>query len=353
MGAHHAIIPTGSVPDLALLSEEEQRIYRLITSAYMAQFYPEERIRVTRVLFSIAGHSFEATGKVNVDLGWRAIMGGDEGTDFLDDIAPDNLESITHYDRGKLLNAEVINQQTPPPDRYSMKTLLLDLTRIANYVTDPEIKRLLLEKDADQQGESVGIGTPGTRHGHIETLFSRDYIEERDGQVTSTSIGREFHDALPAFAVKPDLTALWHEKQMRIESGEMDYQVLIDEVDAIIADEIERVKVQGLDLHVSSVSCPVCNKGHLRLRQNQQKVPFWGCSNYPTCKATFSDVKGKPALEETKVVVSSEHFCPKCESGLVRRPAKKEGVFWWGCSQYPSCDYRTFDRDGLPVISGN
>ncbi|PWQ93856.1 DNA topoisomerase [Leucothrix arctica] len=348
VGAHHAIIPTASVPDLAELSEQEQRIYRLITMSYLAQFYPEERVRVTCMLFKIAGHTFEAKGKVNVDAGWRAVMDGDESTHALDGIAKDSFELITHYDHAKLLNTTVINKQTVPPDRYTMKTLLLDLTRIANYVTDPAIKRLLLEKDADQQGESVGIGTPGTRHGHIETLFSRDYIEQCDGHVTSTSIGREFHDALPPFAVKPDLTALWHEKQRRIESGLMDYQDLIGEVNVIIADEIERVKVQGMDLHVSSVACPVCNKGHLRLRQNQQKVPFWGCSEFPTCKATFSDVKGKPALEDTKAIVSTEHCCPKCDSGLIRRPAKKEGVFWWGCSKYPSCDYRAFDREGVP-----
>jgi DNA topoisomerase-3 len=348
VGAHHAIIPTGSVPDLAKLSEQEQRIYRLITLAYLAQFYPEEKVRVSKVLFSIAGHSFEASGKVNVDRGWRAIMDGDKGTDSLESIAPDNLESITHFDRGKLLSAKVISKQTLPPKHYTMKTLLLDLTRVTDYVTDPAIKRLLLEQAANTPGESGGIGTPGTRHGHIETLFSRAYIEERDGQVVSTSIGREFHDALPAFAVKPDLTALWHEKQRLIESGEMDYQALIDEVDAIIADEIARVKVQGLNLHVSTVTCPVCNQGHLKLRQNQQKVPFWGCSRYPTCKATFSDVKGKPLLEEPKAVISPEHHCPNCDAGLIRRPAKKEGVFWWGCSQYPTCDYRAFDRDGLP-----
>ena len=116
----------------------------------------------------------------------------------------------------------------------------------------------------------------------------------------------------------------------------------------IIADEIARVKVQGLNLHVSTVTCPVCNQGHLKLRQNQQKVPFWGCSRYPTCKATFSDVKGKPLLEEPKAVVSPEHHCPNCDAGLIRRPAKKEGVFWGGCSQYPTCDYRAFDRDGSP-----
>lgn len=296
VGTHHAIIPTVSVPDLSKLSEQEQHIYRLISLAYLAQFYPEERVRVTTVNLGIAGHTFVLRGKVNVDRGWRAIVDGDQTTDALHAIAPDNLESITRFDHGKLLDTALLNQQTQPPERYTMKTLLLDLTQVAKYVTDPAIRRLLLDKTVNKHGEAGGIGTPGTRHGHIETLFSRAYIEARDGHVVSTAIGREFHDALPAFAVKPDLTALWHEKQRRIESGDMDYQALIDEVNAIIADEIERVKLQGLDLHVNSVACPVCGKGHLKLRQNQQKTPFWGCSRFPACRATYSDVKGKPAL---------------------------------------------------------
>ncbi|PWQ97860.1 DNA topoisomerase [Leucothrix pacifica] len=298
VAAHHAIIPTVSVPDVGQLSGAELRIYKLISSAYMAQFYPEQRLRVTEINVRIGDHAFKTLGKVAVDQGWRAITDWDEASDRFEDIPENNLELITHFDRGKLLSIKTNTQQTLPPPRYTMKTLLLDLTRVANYVTDPEIKRLLLEKDATQHGESVGIGTPGTRHGHIETLFSREYIEERDGVVISTSIGREFHDALPAFAVKPDLTALWHQKQRLIESGLLDYQELIDEVDGIIADEIERVKAQGLDLHVNTLSCPVCAKGHLVLRQNKQKTPFWGCSEFPKCRATYSDVKGKPLLDD-------------------------------------------------------
>lgn len=353
VGAHHGIIPTHSVPDFNTLSEPEQRIYRLITRSYLAQFYPDARVRVTTVRFDIAGHVFIATGCVEVDKGWQMITEADEKS--VDDFAPVavNLEAVTRFDHGKQLTTKVVEKQSQAPLRYTMKSLLLDLTRVAKYVTDPEIKRLLLEKDIHKQGETGGIGTPGTRHGHIETLFTRGYIEARNGQVVSTVIGREFHDALPAFAVKPDLTALWHEKQRRIESGDMDYQALIDEVNAIISDEIERVKAQGLDIHVNTVSCPVCQKGHLKLRQNQQKTPFWGCSTYPVCKATFSDVKGQPKLDEEKPVVSTQYHCPKCEAGLIRRPAKKEGVFWWGCSQYPSCDYRAFDREGKPESSND
>lgn len=350
--AHHGIIPTANTPDFPNLSEQEQNIYELISMAYLAQFYPAERVRVSTILFAVGEHTFKAEGKVNVDSGWRSIMEGDEGTHALDGIGSDNLEAISRFDRGKVLSVKVNERLTQAPEPYTMKTLLLDLTRVANYVTDPSIKRLLLEKDENKQGESGGIGTAATRHGHIETLFSRNFIEEREGQLRSTEIGQEFHDALPDFAVKPDLTALWHEKQLRIESGEMDYQAFIAEVNTIISDEIERVKKQGLELHVKTMTCPTCKKGHLTLRQNASKTPFWGCSSFPMCKATFSDLKGKPQFVEAPDV-SEEHHCPLCESGLIRRAAKKEGVFWWGCSQYPTCTFRAFDRDGKPEIAND
>ena len=350
--AHHGIIPTASVPDWSVLTPQEQNIYKLISTTYLAQFYPVKRVRTSTIIFDIGESSFKAQGKVDVDLGWRAIMEGDEVTHASDEIALTNLESISRFDRGKVTSVKINKQLTQAPTPYSMKTLLLDLTRVANYVTDPSIKRLLLEKGENKQGESGGIGTAATRHGHIETLFSRGFVEEQQGYLRSTPIGREFHNALPDFAVKPDLTALWHEKQLLIESGEMDYQALIAEVDAIIADEIKRVKKQGLELHVKTVTCPSCNKGHLTLRQNASKTPFWGCSSFPACKATFSDIKGQPQFIET-LKVSNEHHCPQCESGLVRRAAKKEGVFWWGCSKYPSCTFRTFDRAGTPQLNTN
>ena len=41
--------------------------------------------------------------------------------------------------------------------------------------------------------------------------------------------------------------------------------------------------------------CPRCREGHLHLHQGKNG-PFWGCSNYPRCTATFDDDKGAPLL---------------------------------------------------------
>ena len=42
--------------------------------------------------------------------------------------------------------------------------------------------------------------------------------------------------------------------------------------------------------------CPRCREGHLHLHKGKNG-PFWGCSNYPRCTATFDDNKGTPFLD--------------------------------------------------------
>jgi len=215
---------------------------------------------------------------------------------------------------------------TKPPPRYTMQALLKDLARASKYVEDPEIRKLLLDKDKDKEDEAGGIGTPATRAAHIETLFRRGYIGEhgtgKQKQLVSSKLGRDFHDALPPFAVRPDLTALWHAEQKRIEANELDCEVFIRSVDASVQDELQRVLREGLAMNIDAVQCPRCQKGVLTKRAGS-KGRFWGCSCYPDCRATYPDGKdGKPDLAGG-VTVSTEHVCPKCQKGLIRREAKK------------------------------
>jgi len=304
--AHHAIIPTLNVPPPQNLDEDEKRIYKLITRAYAAQFYQDEIIRVTTLVLDVGGHKFEAIGTFNKSKGWLQLFGDDyvaedamlNSDDGFNQPMPScDLESITRFDYGKVSKAEVLTQMTSAPPRYTMRTLLQDLTGVAQYVTDPAVKKLLLEKDSAKQDEAGGIGTPATRDKHIETLFARGFVTEENSQVISTPIGRDFHDALPDFAVKPDMTALWHEKQKQIESGIIDYKAFISDVDNIIANEVGRAKRAGLKIKVQPIECPICTAGYLVLRTSKANKQFWGCSTFPKCRTTFSDVKGRPEIK--------------------------------------------------------
>ncbi|SIS85251.1 DNA topoisomerase [Insolitispirillum peregrinum] len=304
--AHHAIIPTERVPDLAALSKDEARIYQMIVRQYVAQFYPPEQWRSTEVVFSANGHTLKATGRVDVAAGWRLLYGKEEVDAAEDDQegSSNNLEALKRGNQGVVKDAASQQGTTKPPPRYTMKTLLQDLTKVSKYVTDPKIRALLLAKDADKQDEAGGIGTPATRDSHIETLFKRGFVEEKGAALVSTKLGRSFHDALPDLAVKPDLTALWDEQQRQIEAGVMDFRTVIKGVDATIAAEVARIKEHGLSITSTAPLCPVCGKGHLRKRSSS-KGDFWACSAYPACKATYPDTKGKPDLSPRKA--TSKH----------------------------------------------
>jgi len=348
VGAHHGIIPTREVPELTSLPEAEQRIYTLIARAYVAQFHPPEKFRSTAVTFQAGEHKLTVTGRVDVDPGWRVLYRGDEQSDTDDKHV--NLESISVDDQGLIKTADSAKSFTKPQPRYTMQTLLRDLARVAKYVSDEKIRKLLLEKDADKPDEMGGIGTPATRSSHIETLFIRRYIVEHAKQIISTELGRAFYDALPPLAKTPDRTALWHEQQSRIENGMLEYEALIQDVDAVIAEEIARLQSEGMKMDVKKAGkeCPACKHGVLKKRKGKNGA-FWGCSRYPDCKKTYPDKKGKPDLDgQPKVQVSDQYHCPQCALGLIRRPARKKGVFWWGCSGYPKCEFRTFDNDGIP-----
>lgn len=345
--AHHAIIPTASVPKKDSLSQEEQQIYDLIVTLYIAQFYPPRVLNKAEVFFEIAGYTFRAHSCDEISSGWRNIIHDlDEQTEEPTENAA--LAQLMKGEEGRVNEALTETKETKPPKRYTMSTILKDLASVAKYVVDPKIKELLLDKDADKADEKGGIGTPATRDSHIETLFTRGYISEKGKQIISTELGRQLIDALPDFATTPDMTALWHEKQKQIEAGKLEMQALLDEIDKAIADEINRVCETGLSIQTDAPKCPNCRDGYLQKRKGQYGV-FWSCNGYPKCKTSFPDNKGKPNLKHEKSEASKDYFCPKCQKGLIKRKAKS-GSYWWGCSGFPKCDFRAFDKNGKPDI---
>ena len=46
----------------------------------------------------------------------------------------------------------ISEKETEPPSRYTQASLAEDMTRIAKYVDDPVIKKMLLAKDRDKKG---------------------------------------------------------------------------------------------------------------------------------------------------------------------------------------------------------
>lgn len=239
--AHTAIIPTVNVPDVNALSSDERNVYLAIAQHYLVQFMPEKTYQEVSVAIQCGDESFYARARKTTDSGFEAFLGeentGDEESEAEnDDSAFDLLCKIRTGETVTTKEVVVNEKKTTPPPLFTEATLLAALVRVADFVTDPVIKKLLKDKDRDKKDEHGGIGTSATRASMLETLKKRSYITLEKGKLIPTDTGYALIDALPAIAVNPDMTALWAEKQTLIENGEMTVEQFIDELyDDLIA----------------------------------------------------------------------------------------------------------------------
>lgn len=297
VSAHHAIIPTEATAQLASLTADEQKIYLLIARAYIAQFFPKHQYEQTDVTLNVNGHRFVCCSKTTLRTGWRSLYKNDQKNEAIPDDHGDVAFSLRDLKTGQdalCTSASADEMETRPRPLYSMATLLADLTRVAKYVRDERLRALLIAKDKAKEGEHGGIGTPATRDSIIATLFERGYLAEQGKNIISTRTGREFYDALPDQAKFPDMTALWHEQQKAIETGQRDTVSFINELMVYISGEISKVKADGIGtLKVSFHACPHCGKALRRIKG--PRGFFWGCTAYAQgCKYSCNDEKGKP-----------------------------------------------------------
>ena len=181
----------------------------------------------------------------------------------------------------KILASEIKEEETKPPSRYTKTTLNEDMTRIAKYVDDPVIKKMLLDKDKDKKGENGSIGTSATRSGIIDKLVERGFLKEEGKKLISTPLGRELCRILPTELTKPDMTAQWWSIQEEITAGQKTYRDLthnvLDAINAILSREYPRVDnniIAAVNTKEPLGKCPRCGGDVI-----EGKLGF-GCVNY-------------------------------------------------------------------------
>ncbi|EON9245443.1 DNA topoisomerase 3 [Escherichia coli] len=269
--AHTAIIPTASVPDVNALSTDERNVYLAIAQHYLVQFMPEKAYQEVSVAIQCGDESFYARARKTTDSGFEAFLGAettDEGeSEDNDDSA---FELLCKIRTGETLTTKevVVNEKkTTPPPLFTEASLLAALVRVADFVTDPTIKKLL--KDKDKKDEHGGIGTPATRAAILETLKKRSYITLEKGKLIPTDTGYALIDALPDIAVNPDMTALWAEKQAAIENGDLTVEEFINELYSELSGMITDVDLGEMKIEAAAPAgqsqrlnapCPSCGK---------------------------------------------------------------------------------------------
>lgn len=258
---HFAIIPTGRV---VKLSEEEGKLYDLVTKRFLAVFYPHAVFEVTKRLSTIetSGHkdTFRTDGKVLVELGWLAVYGRSLGVAS----GKDELVPVEQDEAAKVAEILREDKQTNPPARYNEATLLSAMEGAGKLLDNDELREAMSER---------GLGTPATRANIIEGLIRQKYVAREARELYASGKGLRLIELLEEMQVKPlispSMTGDWEAKLRQMEQGQLSRDVFMKEITNFTEDVVARAK-KHMDIMVNRVfpdldcTCPNCGAEGLK-----------------------------------------------------------------------------------------
>lgn len=329
--AHEAIRPTNvnlspeSVKDS--LTTEQYKLYKLIWERFIASLMAGCLQNTVNAEITAGDYLFKASGySVKFD-GFIVLYEEGKDDEQKDGVA---LPELKVDDILKLKSLTPNQHFTQPPARYTEPTLIKAL-------------------------DDNGIGRPSTYAPIISNILQRTYIEREKKSLKPTQLGTVVADLMVEhfkriFDVK--FTAGLEVKLDQIGAGERswldtmnefygDFDVLYKKAE--VSMDGKRVKVPDEE---SDVVCEKCGKKMVVKTGRFGK--FLACPGYPQCKNT------KPVPED-----EIKQPCPKCGAKLIKKISKK-GKKFYGCSNYPNCDFaapgvptgETCSECGSYIISG-
>jgi DNA topoisomerase-3 len=269
---HHAIIPTRSEHNLDKMSDDDRRIYDMVTRRFLAAFHPEAVFENTRLETTVAEHIFRTSGKVLLVPGWRGVygqLGPEEGKPAEDD-DEGREQQLPKLEQGEAADVREVAEEakeTKPPRRFSDASLLAAMETAGKLVEEDELREAM--KDS-------GIGTPATRAAIIERLISVGYVE-RDGRaLVCSDKGLNVIRLLDGHALtSPALTGEWEKRLAHIEDGEEKRERFMRDIA-----EFARGTVSELDEKLKSVKIERATLGPCRIcgaeiRENRKGFSCW------------------------------------------------------------------------------
>ncbi|MDD6702798.1 MAG: type I DNA topoisomerase [Clostridiaceae bacterium] len=317
---HEAIRPTNPAltPDMvrASLTSDQYKLYTLIWKRFVASLMATciqntVKAEIDAVTEGVYGYCrFTAAGySVKFD-GYTVLY--EESTDEEED-AEGKLPEINTGDKLKLKELKGNQHFTQPPARYTEASLIKAL-------------------------EENGIGRPSTYATIITTIVKREYVKRQQKQLYPTELGEAITKLLKekfSKIVNTKFTAGMETKLDEVGEGKEDYIAMLhefyDEFDKNLQKvkaEMKDVKIQ-LDEDVTDIPCEKC--GRMMVVKVGRYGKFLACPGYPECK------NAKPLVTKTNAK------CPKCGGEVIEKKSKK-GYTFYGCSNWPDCDFMTWDK---------
>ena len=312
--AHEAIRP--SMPELTpdeveqSISGDTAKLYRLIWSRFMASQMADCIQDTVSASITAGDYLFRASGfRVSFD-GFTALY--EESTDD----AKKKETALPPLEEGQTLKLKKLTADqkfTQPPPLYTEATLIHAL-------------------------EENGIGRPSTYAPIITTIVDRGYVEKDQKKLKTTPLGQAVNTVM--MEQFPDIVNVKFSADMEkrldvVEAGQADWVKTIDDFYQGFEKSLEQAEknMEGKRIKVEDIPTDeICEKcGRPMVIKSGRYGKFVACSGFPECRNAHPLVKDTGGL------------CP-LDGGhmLVRKSAK--GRVYYGCSNYPKCNYMTWDE---------
>ena len=313
--AHEAIRPISleKTPESIkqYMSPNNYKLYKLIYERFVASQMTQATFDSMQVQIVCGEYAFKATGKTPNFLGFTKAY-----KMYEEDSVDGKEEKLPKLQENEILPLQnITNEQkfTKPPARYTEASLIKTM-------------------------EEKGIGRPATYAPTLMTLINRKYTEKDGKYLVPTELGTtvtEFLEKYFADIMNVSFTAEMESDLDKIEDGETKWQEVIKKFYSGFEQELKNAyigeKSKPKQVIESDVICEKCG-AKMVIRQGKYDK-FLACPNYPKCKNIKSITPPKEPVCK----------CPVCGGDVIERHTKTGKIFY-GCSNYPQCNFASWDK---------
>ena len=250
--AHEAIRPT-ELNDKSLisnLSNDEKKLYDLIKNRYLTSFLAPHEKKILQGILSDGKNNFEFRLESSIQNGYK---------DFAN--LPVQTDQFPNWKIGTEVHCKEVKlncRESSPPSRYKESSII-------------------------DKMEKTGIGRPSTFASTLETLYKRNYILQKKGELFPTPLGETINQEISgrfSELISDEFSSTMEKELDLISEGKKEGIGFLREIYNKIQFSL-KVKVGK---KTEEKQCPLCKEGHLKQKISREKKVYWLCSKFPYCE---------------------------------------------------------------------